>query len=59
MRVCLKRKVELDKKTLQKHQEGYTLGVKWTDKGDFYYIVDFGKEGRHTVEAKDCDILNV
>lgn len=60
MRICLKRQVQLDKgKTLQKHQEGYLTGIHWTDKGVFYYYVDFGKEGVHTVESSECDVLNL
>lgn len=58
MRICLKKSLKIGVKTLQKHTEGFLISVEWQDKGEFYYLVDFGKEGTHTVESSDCDILN-
>ena len=58
MRICLKKSIKIDKKTLQKHQEGVLLAVLWTDGGNFTYLIDFNKEGTHTIDAGECDILN-
>lgn len=59
MKICLKRRIQLDKgKTLQKHQEGFILGIHWSEDGKFQYYVDFGKEGSYIVESSECDILN-
>lgn len=58
MRICLKRKISVGNKSLQKHQEGFILGIHWSEDGKFQYYVDFGKEGSYIVESSECDILN-
>lgn len=58
MRICLKKKTVIDGKTLEKHQEGFILGTKWGEQGDFEYLVDFSEFGVHYVAASDVDVLN-
>lgn len=58
MRVCLKKALNIGKIRLEKHREAYLIGIEWNESGNFQYIVDFGKEGRHTVDASEMDILN-
>ena len=59
MKICLKKRIKIDGTHLEKHKEGQLIYIHWTDKGIFYYYVDFGKEGIHTVESSECDVLNL
>lgn len=58
MKICLKKSTIIDGQRFEKHSEGWVMGINWNDSGVFEYLVDFGKEGRHTVDAGDADILN-
>lgn len=58
MRICLKKKTVLEGKTLEKHTEGFSLGIHWSEKGDFEYLVDFSELGVYYVPVSDVDVLN-
>ena len=58
MKICLKKNLKLGNYQLLKHEEFWVAGIEWSDKGDFYYLVDFPDKTRQTLSASDVDLLN-
>jgi len=56
LKICLKKKLTVGDKTLEKHQEGFLIAISWGDED--YYLVDFGGK-TYKIPSSECDILNL